>query len=156
MPKNAKKITSHPRISHSQRYPMPCSEWSPEDVDQEQGSGLKEPMSCRTWEWYSSRPSILRGQILGLRGQIWDLIGHILGRSYIIFGAVCQCIILHKLRKICPTTLAKSKCFIHLALIPKRIKIKEPAWSHLIDFSTMQILKKNQLSAIKIMRVMTL
>ena len=56
-----------------------------------------------------------------------------------------------------PTTLAKGKYLIHLALISKRIKIHEPAWSHLIDFSKMQIWKKkNHLSAIKTKQVMTL
>ena len=55
------------------------------------------------------------------------------------------------------TDFAKNKCFLHSALISKQIKIQEPAWSHLIDFSKMQILKKkNQLIAIKIRRVMTL
>ena len=39
--------------------------------------------------------------------------------------------------------------------ISKRIKIQEPAWSHLIDFLKMRILeKKNHLTAIKIKRVM--
>ena len=59
---------------------------------------------------------------------------------------MCQCSIPHKLRKICSTTFAKSKCFIHLTLISKRIKIQEPAWSLLIDFFKAQILKKKLIS----------
>ena len=27
------KVTSHPRIAHGQRYPMPCLEWSAEEVE---------------------------------------------------------------------------------------------------------------------------
>ena len=48
--------TSHPRIAHGQRYPMPCLEWSTEEVEWEQGSGPKGPMSCRTQGWISRRP----------------------------------------------------------------------------------------------------
>ena len=44
----------------------------------------------------------------------------------------------------------------HFNFISKQIKIQEPTWSHLIDFSEMQIMEKNHLSAIKIERVMTL
>ena len=56
-------------------------------------------------------------------------------------------------RKNLPATLAKSKCFLHLALISEW----EPAWSHLIDFLRMRILKKkNHLTAIKIKRLMIL
>ena len=46
-------LTSHPRIAHGQRYPMPCLEWSAEEVEGEQGSGPKGPMSCRTQRWIS-------------------------------------------------------------------------------------------------------
>ena len=51
---------------------------------------------------------------------------------------------------------SKSKRFTLSALISKRIKIQEPAWSHLIDFLKMRILKKNHPNAIKIEQVMTL
>ena len=51
-----KRRTSNPRIVHGQRYPMPCLEWSNEIVEWEQGSGLKEPMSCRTQGGISRRP----------------------------------------------------------------------------------------------------
>ena len=44
----AVSLTSHPRIAHGQRYPMPCWEWLAEEVEWEQGSGPKGPMSCRT------------------------------------------------------------------------------------------------------------
>ena len=37
---------------------------------------------------------------------------------------------------------AKSICFLLSALISKRIKIQEPAWSHSIDLSQTRILKK--------------
>ena len=40
------------------------------------------------------------------------------------------------------TDFAESKCFLQSALISERIKIQDPAWSQLIDFSKMQILKK--------------
>ena len=95
-------------------------------------------------------------QVFHLNLWVLNWIEHMARWSESIFGVVCQCTILHNLRKIFPTTLAKSKCFIHLALISKQVKIQEPAWSHLIDFLKMQILKKNHLFAIKIMRVMTL
>ena len=49
-------LTSHPRIAHGQRYTMPCWEWSNEEVEWEQGSGPKGPMSCRTQGWISIRP----------------------------------------------------------------------------------------------------
>ena len=49
-------LTSHPRIAHGQRYPMPCWEWSSEEVEWEQGSGPKGPMSCRTQGGISIRP----------------------------------------------------------------------------------------------------
>ena len=42
------RSTSHPRIAHGQRYPMPCLEWLAEEVEWEQGSSPKGPMSCRT------------------------------------------------------------------------------------------------------------
>ena len=42
------KETSHPRIVHGQRCLMPRLEWSAEEVQWEQGSGLKGPMSCGT------------------------------------------------------------------------------------------------------------
>ena len=45
-----------------------------------------------------------------------------------------------------PSTFAKSKCFLHSAPISKRTKIQEPAWSHLIDFLKMRILKKTIIS----------
>ena len=45
-------------------------------------------------------------------------------------------------KKDLPSTFAKCKCFLHSALISKRKKIQEPAWSHLIDFLKMRILKK--------------
>ena len=48
--------TSHPRIAHGQRCPMPCLEWLSEEVEREQGSGPKRPMSCRTQGWISRRP----------------------------------------------------------------------------------------------------
>ena len=41
---------------------------------------------------------------------------------------------------------AKSICFLLLALISKRIKIQEPAWSHSIDLSQTRILKKKIIS----------
>ena len=50
------KKTSHPRIAHGQRYPLPCLQWSSEVVEWEQGSGPKGPMSCRTQGWISRRP----------------------------------------------------------------------------------------------------
>ena len=49
-------ITSHPRIAHGQRYLMPCLEWLAEEVEWEQGSGPKKPMSCRTQGWISRCP----------------------------------------------------------------------------------------------------
>ena len=49
------EITSHPRIAHGQRYPMPCLEWLAAEVEWEQGSGPKGPMSCRTQGWFSIR-----------------------------------------------------------------------------------------------------
>ena len=52
--------TSHPRIAHGQRYPMPCLGWSSEVVEWEQGSGPRGPMSCKTQEWIS------RWRFLGL------------------------------------------------------------------------------------------
>ena len=57
---------------------MPCLEWSAEEVEWEQGSGPKGPMSCRTQGWISLRPSVLRR--LGLKGQIWVLIVHYSGQ----------------------------------------------------------------------------
>ena len=75
--KEERKKTSHPRIAHGQRYPMPCLEWSSEVVDLEQGSGPKGPMSCRTQGVISRRPEgeyirpkrdlRFRGKILGLK-----------------------------------------------------------------------------------------
>ena len=56
--------TSHPRIAHGQRYPMPCWEWSTEEVEWELGRGPKRSMSCRTWGKF---PNVLRGQISGFR-----------------------------------------------------------------------------------------
>ena len=70
--------TSHPRIALGQQYPMPCLEWSGEEVEWEQGSS-----------WYSVRhrgeyPNVMR-YISGLRwlilviegfegwGQIWGV-----------------------------------------------------------------------------------
>ena len=41
-------VTGHPRMAHDQWYPMPCLEWSAEEVEWEQGNGPKGPMSCRT------------------------------------------------------------------------------------------------------------
>ena len=58
-PQDAENITSHPRIAHGQRYPMPCLERSSEEVEGEQGSGPKGPMSCRTQGGISLRPSVL-------------------------------------------------------------------------------------------------
>ena len=51
-----KRRTSNPRIVHGQRYPMPCLEWSNEEVEWKQGSGPKGLMSCRTQGWISRRP----------------------------------------------------------------------------------------------------
>ena len=48
--------TSHPRIANGQRYPMPCLEWLAAEVEWEQGSGPKGPMSCRTQGWISRNP----------------------------------------------------------------------------------------------------
>ena len=42
------RVTSHPRIAHGQRYPMPRWERSSEVVEWEQGSSSKGPMSCGT------------------------------------------------------------------------------------------------------------
>ena len=42
--------------AHGQQYPIPCSKWSAEEVEWEQGSGPKGPMSCRTQGWISIRP----------------------------------------------------------------------------------------------------
>ena len=47
---------SHPRIAHGQRYPMPCLEWLAKEVEWEQGSGPKGPMSCSTQRWISLHP----------------------------------------------------------------------------------------------------
>ena len=72
-------------------------------------------------------------------------------------GAKHQCAIFKRLEKNRPTDFAKSKSFLCSALISKRMKIQEPAWYHLIDFSKMRILtKKKQLIATKIERAMTL
>ena len=63
-------LTSHPRIAHGQRYPMPCLEWSSRWVVLEQGSGPKGPMSCKTqgWIfWHDFRP-------LGANLRLWGLI----------------------------------------------------------------------------------
>ena len=57
-------------------------------------------------------------------------------------GAKHQFTIFWRLEKNSPTNFAKSKSFLCSALISKRIKIQEPGWSHLIDFSKMRILKK--------------
>ena len=50
------QLTSHPRIAHGQRYPMPCWEWSSEEVEWEQGSSPKGPMSCGTQGGISIHP----------------------------------------------------------------------------------------------------
>ena len=54
MLKNAKKVTSHPRIAHGQRYPMPCWEWSSEEVEWQQG---RCPVEHRGKFW-DVRPSV--------------------------------------------------------------------------------------------------
>ena len=64
--------TSHPRISHGQRYPMPCLEWSAEEVEWEQGSGPKRPMSCRTQGWISIRPEKAYLRPLGQFSMIFN------------------------------------------------------------------------------------
>ena len=62
--------TSHLRIAHGQRYPMPCLEWLALEVEWEQGSGPKGPMSCRTQGWTVSSVWHYSMRILGLRSWI--------------------------------------------------------------------------------------
>ena len=88
---------------------------------------------------------------IGLRSK---LIRANLGRAELIhlyaislhIGAKHQCAIFKRLEKNRPTDFAKSKSFLCSALISKRMKIQEPAWSHLIDFLQMRILKKKIIS----------
>ena len=47
--------TSHPRIAHGQRYPMPCLEWLVKELEWEQRSGHRGEFSY-----------VLRGHIWGL------------------------------------------------------------------------------------------
>ena len=67
--------TSHPRIAHGQRYPMPCWEWSTDEVEWEQGSRPKGLMSCRKQGGISKRPegAYFRPQMtdLGRWKRIW-------------------------------------------------------------------------------------
>ena len=62
--------TSHPRIAHGQRYPMPCLEWLAEEVKWEQGSGAKSrcPVGHR-----GEFPPVLRGRIWGLSAIFHDI-----------------------------------------------------------------------------------
>ena len=61
------------------------------------------------------------------------------------FGPMRGCAIFHEAEKLFFLHFfppAKSICFLLSALISKRIKIQEPAWSHSIDLSQTRILKK--------------
>ena len=83
--------TSHPRIAHGQRYPMPCLEWSNEVMEWEQGSVPKGRMSCRTQGGISRRPegAYFRPQMtnLGHLRHIWRLEGRIKAwRANLRFG----------------------------------------------------------------------
>ena len=88
---------------------------------------------------------------IGLRSK---LVRANLGRAELIhlyaislyIGAKHQCAIFKRLEKNRPTNFAKSKSFLCSALISKRIKIQEPAWSHSIDLSQTRILKKKIIS----------
>ena len=51
---------------------MPCLEWSAEEVEWEQGSGPKGPMSCRTQGWISIRPEKAYLRPLGQFSMIFN------------------------------------------------------------------------------------
>ena len=51
---------------------MPCLEWSAEEVEWEQGSGPKRPMSCRTQGWISLRPGKAYFRPLGQFSMIFN------------------------------------------------------------------------------------
>ena len=51
-------LRSHQRFAHGQRHPMHCLELLAEEVEWEQGSGPKGPMSCRTQGWSSIYPEM--------------------------------------------------------------------------------------------------
>ena len=51
---------------------MPCLEWSAEEVEWEQGSGPKGPMSCRTQGWISLRPEKAYFRPLGQFSMIFN------------------------------------------------------------------------------------
>ena len=73
--------TSHPRITHGQRYSMPCLGWLAEEPEWEQGSGL-----CPV-EHRGEFPYVLRGHIWGLSSNFpWYSLG--ISCLFQLFGGV--------------------------------------------------------------------
>ena len=70
--RNSRRRNCCPRIAHGQRYPMPCLEWLVEEVEWEQGSGPKGPMSCRTQGWISIHPEKAYLRPLGQFSMIFN------------------------------------------------------------------------------------